>query len=130
MAPSSCSCLYGEFSALNRSKQFISQKLKYSLEQTKKHFGITEHDILTKKISHINHAYVIYDFWREKNLPHIHKRLNEYGIYSIGRYGQWKYSSMQEAILDGKAIADQLIFAMQNEEKITNIVSKTNERKL
>lgn len=30
-------------------------------------------------------------------------------IHSIGRYGAWKYSFMEEAILDGKAIAEAIM---------------------
>jgi hypothetical protein len=55
---------------------------------------------------HIPNAYVIYDSWREKNLPLIQDALVRQSIFSIGRYGGWKYSSMQEAILDGAKIAN------------------------
>ena len=30
-------------------------------------------------------------------------------MQSIGRYGAWKYSSMQEAVLDGKTAAENLL---------------------
>ncbi|MEN3014308.1 MAG: NAD(P)-binding protein [Endomicrobiia bacterium] len=45
-------------------------------------------------------GYVIYDHYREKNLPFIHKFLNNNKIYSIGRYGGWKYSYMSENIAE------------------------------
>ena len=32
----------------------------------------------------------------------IHQWLNEVDILSIGRYGDWNYSSMEDALLDGK----------------------------
>ena len=35
--------------------------------------------------------------------------LKEQSVYSVGRYGEWKYSSMQEAVLDGKKIAEKLV---------------------
>lgn len=108
MAPSGCSSLYGEFSHVNRSQEYIEQHLKYARSTTKKLLGISDKEIATEKIIHIPHAYVIYDFWRERNLPNIHKKLAEHAIYSIGRYGEWKYASMQEAVLDGKKIAEQL----------------------
>lgn len=109
MAPTGCSSLYGEFSYVKKSKKYVYETLQESLKITKQLFNITEAEILTQKMMPIKHAYVIYDFWREKNLPHIHKRLAEQNIYSIGRYGEWKYSSMQEAVLDGKKIAERLI---------------------
>jgi len=108
MAPQKCSSLYGEFSYLKKSKPFVKQKLQAALQAAKNILHIKNQDILTEKIIHISHAYVIYDFWRDKNIHKIHKRLHEQAIYSIGRYGQWKYSSMQEAILEGKSIAEKL----------------------
>ncbi len=41
----------------------------------------------------------------EKNLRKLLGRLAQESIHSIGRYGAWKYSSMQDAVLDGKKIA-------------------------
>jgi len=111
MAPQGCSAIYGELSHVNKSKNFINNKLKLSLKEAKKLLKISDQEILTQKIIHIPHAYVIYDLWRDKNLPKIHKLLHANNIYSIGRYGQWKYSSMQDAILDGKSTIEQIIFA-------------------
>lgn len=109
MTPKNCSSLYGEFSHVNKSKNEIEIKLKDSLKTAKKILNIKENEILTEKIINISHAYVIYDFWREKNLQKLLNELKKYDIYSVGRYGEWKYSSMQEAILDGKHIVDSLI---------------------
>lgn len=109
MAPAGCSSLYGEFSYVKKSKQYVNQTLNSSVAITKKLFGISEQEVATEKIIPIKHAYVIYDFWREKNLPKLLKRLEENQIYSIGRYGEWKYSSMQEAVLDGKKVAERLV---------------------
>ena len=108
MAPKGYSSLYGEFSHLNRSRKTVESMLKKSLTQTKELLGITNSEIVTEKVLHIKHAYVIYDMWREKNISKILQSLKEASIHSVGRYGQWKYSSMQEAILDGKKIADTL----------------------
>jgi hypothetical protein len=35
--------------------------------------------------------------------------LKKNNIYSIGRYGGWKYSFMEEAILDGKKVAEEIL---------------------
>ncbi|MBI4395485.1 MAG: FAD-dependent oxidoreductase, partial [Elusimicrobia bacterium] len=54
----------------------------------------------------IPYAYVIYDDKRAKALQTIFKWLDESaGTVSIGRYGAWKYSFMEEAILDGRKAA-------------------------
>jgi len=124
MAPFGNSCLYGEFAHTHRTKQFVSEKLKQSLIATKQLLNLTKRDIVTEKIISIPYAYVIYDLWREKHIGSIHNLLNENQIYSIGRYGAWKYASMQEAILDGKEMADILtshtnnsIFLSKKQEK-------------
>lgn len=101
--------MYGEFAYLHETQDTVNKLLKRSLEDAKKLLNIQKHEIATEKIITIPHAYVIYDFWREKNLPKIHETLQRNNIYSVGRYGEWKYSSMQEALLDGKKIADKLV---------------------
>ncbi|MBY0109631.1 MAG: NAD(P)-binding protein [Candidatus Babeliaceae bacterium] len=110
MAPQGHSSLYGEFSYLQKPHDEVWQILQTALNQTKKILKIDDSEIATEKIITINHAYVIFDAWRDKNLPLIHQRLTEYNIHSIGRYGRWKYSSMQEALLEGKEIAEKLTF--------------------
>ncbi len=77
--------------------------------ETRKLLNFDEKDILTKKILNIKHAYVIYNFWREQHLTKIHKTLNNSKIYSCGRYGEWKYSSMQEAFLDGQKTINKIL---------------------
>lgn len=109
VTPAGCSSLYGEFAYTKKSKQNIDETLKYAIASTKKLLNINESDILTEKIIHIDRAYVIYNFWREENLNKLHAKLNENDIFSIGRYGAWKYSSMQEAVLDGKETIEKLI---------------------
>ncbi len=54
-------------------------------------------------------AYVIYRFDTEKILDIIKKFLVKNNIYSIGRYGGWKYSFMEENIREGFEIAEKLV---------------------
>lgn len=107
--PPGCSSLYGEFSYQHKDKAWIATTLNQALTHTKKLLHINDSDILTQKIIPISHAYVIYDFWREKNLPSLLTRLAQESIFCSGRYGQWKYASMQEAVLDGKTMANFLL---------------------
>ena len=107
--PLGCSSLYGEMSYISNNKKDANSNLLLSLKETKKLLKINENEIETEKIINIDRAYVIYDFWREKNLTKILKTLEDLHILSIGRYGQWKYSSMQEAVLDGKSAAELII---------------------
>ncbi|MCK4533011.1 FAD-dependent oxidoreductase [bacterium] len=64
--------------------------------------------ILNTKILNIKNAYVIYDRKHKESTKVIHKFLQENKIYSIGRYGGWKYSTMEDAILEGREIANNL----------------------
>ncbi|MDX6770699.1 MAG: FAD-dependent oxidoreductase [Elusimicrobiota bacterium] len=53
-------------------------------------------------------GYVVYDFDRTPAVTTIFKHLATRGVDSIGRYGGWKYSFMEETILDGKRCAERL----------------------
>ncbi len=109
MAPQGHSSLYGEFSHLQKPPHEVQQMLATALEQTKKLLKIEDHELATEKIITIPHAYVIFDRWRDTNLPKILTALLDKDIHSIGRYGGWKYSSMQEGLLEGKSMAEKII---------------------
>ena len=53
-------------------------------------------------------AYVIYDAHRKKAVPMLLKFLEKNGIYSIGRYGRWEYSSIEEALREGLETAETI----------------------
>ena len=54
-------------------------------------------------------SYVIYDSNREDALNNIFKFLRSNNIWSIGRYGGWEYSNMEDAIIHGKNVAEELL---------------------
>jgi UDP-galactopyranose mutase len=54
-------------------------------------------------------AYVIFDKEREKVLPEIKAHLEKHGIFPVGRWGKWEYSSMEDAILDGFDAAEKIL---------------------
>lgn len=125
LVPEGCSALYGEFSHINKTDSEVNELLKKSICETKKLFDINNNEIITQKIINISHAYVIYNFWRQKNLPNLLTELKNNSIYSIGRYGSWKYSSMQDAILDGKKVVEEIL-----SEKIKLIPAKKIESEI
>jgi protoporphyrinogen oxidase len=53
-------------------------------------------------------GYVVYDFARTAAVGTIFRHLKKLGVESIGRYGAWKYSFMEETILDGRRCAERL----------------------
>ena len=65
-------------------------------------------DIVVEDTVAIPYAYVVYDEERRKILPEIMSYLNKCDIFSIGRYGSWEYMSMEDTLLQGKAVAEAL----------------------
>ena len=53
----------------------------------------------------IKYGYAIYDKNRKNSVKVIKDYLEKFGIYTIGRYGSWRYMSMEDVILEGKEIA-------------------------
>ena len=110
MTPPGCSSVYGEFAYLKSTDPIrIQEAISQGIASTQKLLEISPAQIITERTIHISHAYVLFDFWREKNLPKIHEILLQNNIHSIGRYGAWKYSSMQESVLDGKTMAELIV---------------------
>ena len=53
-------------------------------------------------------AYVVFNRHRREVLPGLLEGLRGCGVISVGRYGAWEYSSMEKALLDGIAVAEEL----------------------
>lgn len=53
-------------------------------------------------------AYVFFDRFRQRNLASILAGLKERSIHSIGRYGAWEYSAMEDAIEWGLRTAEEI----------------------
>jgi protoporphyrinogen oxidase len=130
--PKNKSAIYGEVSFIKRDKtnKQINNLTEKSINNFMKTFGISENSISTKKILNLPYAYVIYNFWREKNLKKIHNQLNNNSIFSVGRYGEWKYSSMQEAFLDGKNVANKILGSLNFPVNIKKDWTKNESRKI
>ena len=65
--------------------------------------------ILFRDIRCLDPAYVIYTPDRERNIELIHKFLNAKEIYPCGRFGSWGYLNMDQSILSGRKIADEVL---------------------
>ena len=111
MCPPGTSSVYVEIAC--KPKELKQENEKKFITRAKKDLikaGIlkTEREILVEHREPIEYAYVIYDRNRDKNLAIIQGYLREKNIYSVGRYGGWKYSTMEEAILEGKGVAEKI----------------------
>ncbi len=65
-------------------------------------------DILFARANEIPHAYVLYDEQYGPSKAEILGFLERAGIQTAGRYGQWEYGSMEDAIMAGRACAQKL----------------------
>jgi protoporphyrinogen oxidase len=59
-------------------------------------------DILVKDVVDLECAYVIYDRNQSESRKTIMDFLKQHDIASVGRYGNWEYSGMEEALIQGK----------------------------
>ncbi|TAL11326.1 MAG: protoporphyrinogen oxidase [Nitrospirae bacterium] len=65
-------------------------------------------EIVAADVRDIRYAYVLFDRHRARALPAILEELERRGIHSIGRYGRWEHTSMEDAIAQGKQLAETL----------------------
>lgn len=64
--------------------------------------------ILFKNLFVLDPAYVIYDLSHKTNVDKIHSFLRKNNIFPTGRFGEWEYLNMDQAILSGKKIAEEI----------------------
>lgn len=114
-APQGASAVYGEVS-YNPKQTSLAQAealTNKTVEHMLKYLKVDYSHIVAQKILNIKHAYVIYDTWRQKHIPSLLESLKDQHIHSTGRYGGWKYSGMQEAVLDGKQAATDALVSVK-----------------
>jgi protoporphyrinogen oxidase len=63
--------------------------------------------VLCTEIFDIPCGYVIHDRHRGDFLPEAARYLEQHGIWSVGRYGAWEYSAMEDALWHGLTAARQ-----------------------
>lgn len=108
-APKNTSSLYIEVSY--QPAQKIDQlQLRERIINDLKKSGIIlpQARILAEDVNALKYGYVIYDYAHARATKEIINFLESNGIFSIGRFGAWKYSTMEEALIDGKRIAEKL----------------------
>lgn len=117
--PNGCCSLSGEASMLRRDKAHQERLIQACHESARKIFGLTQDNIVVEQTMILDHAYVIFDRWRDTHIDELLCELERHNIYSIGRFGAWKYSSMQDAFLDGQQIVEKInpVFAHSFKEQ-------------
>ncbi|MFV1957380.1 MAG: NAD(P)/FAD-dependent oxidoreductase [bacterium] len=102
VAPEGCGSMYIEIAHMpgeDHDKEKLSDNVLCALWDA----GVISADvnILASLFIPIPCAYVFYDRYRKKNIKRILSELASHSILSVGRYGAWEYSSMQDAIAWG-----------------------------
>ncbi len=58
-------------------------------------------DVICRQEFDLPYAYAIYDRHRREAVARLQRFLRSRDIFSIGRYGSWEYSAMEDALLQG-----------------------------
>jgi protoporphyrinogen oxidase len=109
-APPGCRSYYVEMSGgadgwLNRPEE-LKQRVLSDLRKAR---VLSENDeILFMELSEIPFAYVIFDHNYESSRKQIFDLLCSHGVTTAGRWGGWNYGGMEDALLEGKAAAEQI----------------------
>ena len=104
-----CSSMYVEMShrpTEHHSEEQLVDRARSGMEQA----GILRPDdeLVVADVKDLHYAYVYFDRHRARALPAILSELERRGIHSIGRYGRWEHTSMEDAIGQGKQLAERL----------------------
>lgn len=109
LAPAGHSAIYVEVSRPGGAKVDVSKLEAAVLKGLREAQVLRRDDELSAKVwMPVKVGYVVYDFARTPAVTAIFRFLAGRGVESIGRYGGWKYSFMEETILDGKRCAERL----------------------
>lgn len=104
-----CSSMYVEISHRPTEHQSVEELIecaRHGMERA----GIIrpEDEMVVADVKDLRYAYVYFDQHRAKAVPAILAELERRGVYSIGRYGKWEHTSMEDAIGQGKQLAAHL----------------------
>jgi protoporphyrinogen oxidase len=103
--PPGTSSFYVEYSG-NRSPEACARSAVEDLVRAQMVRG--PEDILFAEPRVIRHAYVLYDHAYGPARDRVMAFLGRAGVQTAGRYGNWEYSSMEDALLGGRAAAERV----------------------
>lgn len=97
--------LYVEIGLASNEKFDLKEKLEKVLKDLQKVGIINGHRLISWKALVLDPAYVHIKESAKKDYAEKNKLLKNYGVYSIGRYGGWKYCSIEDNIIEAKELA-------------------------
>jgi protoporphyrinogen oxidase len=110
MAPPGCGSISVEV-ARRGGDRLPKDQLALEIRQQLLQTGLltSEDEILSECIFSIPFAYVINDHAHSQSVKIIQDFLKESGVFSVGRYGAWEYSSMEDALIAGKQTSRNIV---------------------
>ena len=72
---------------------------------------LDETAVRVRRVTVLDPAYVVFDHPRREAVSLLRGFLREHGVMLAGRWAEWKYSAMEDAVLDGMAAARRLAAA-------------------
>lgn len=85
----------------------IDLKMEEVLVDLRKVGIVKEHNLIAWSSLILDPAYVHINEKSQKDFLKKNKYLNQNGIYSIGRYGGWKYCSIEDNIIEAKTLVNK-----------------------
>ncbi|MFH1724587.1 MAG: FAD-dependent oxidoreductase [Elusimicrobiota bacterium] len=117
VAPKGTSSMYIEVSRRPGQKVDLDRLERQCLDGLRACGILKASDRLASRVwMPIECAYVVYDRRRTPGVGRILPFLSRKGVSSIGRWGGWKYSFMEETVLDGKRCAERLLGVKEEPE--------------
>jgi protoporphyrinogen oxidase len=110
MAPPNCSIISAEISNPNLNDL---PRLGQSVKEALLGLGMIGalSDISATRTNYVEHAYPVHDLGRQAAVQRLQQFLNSKGVWSIGRFGSWRYSSIDDAIVQGLETARECVTA-------------------
>jgi protoporphyrinogen oxidase len=65
--------------------------------------------VRVRQLTMIDPAYVVYDHRRRSAVATLRRFLTAAGVRLSGRWAEWKYSAMEDAVLDGMSAARRIL---------------------
>lgn len=109
MGRSGCSSLYVEISHRpdeRKTEAALIEQVQKGLTQA----GVLQRtdELVISDVKDLYYAYVLFDRYRGRAVQELLAEFERRGILSIGRYGLWEHTSMEDAIAQGQQVAARL----------------------
>lgn len=101
--------MYIEIGFSKDEKIDVEKELKNTLENLKKLKIITNHKLCAYSTIIMEPAYVHISKISNELKEKIKKELEKNNIYTIGRYGDWKYCSIEDSVIDSLKLSKKLL---------------------